>query len=119
MLPLFFEKEKTLIQWKNQPEHNENSENEKYSSDKSKETSESEPEDSGKSKRSKRLVRYIPENTYSINDHEETLKNETVEPKDSEESDRLEITVRNEFFDLRWDKCIGYFKFNSKIHSAS
>ena len=45
---------------------------EKYSSDKNKETSESEPEDSGKSKRSKRLVRYIPENTYSINDHEET-----------------------------------------------
>ena len=64
-------------------------------------------------------MRYIPENTYSINDHEETLKNETVEPKDSEGSDRSEITVRKEFFDMRWDKCIGYFKFNSKIHSAS
>ena len=64
-------------------------------------------------------MRYIPENTYSINDHEETLKNETAEPKDSEGSDRSEITVRKEFFDMRWDKCIGYFKFNSKIHSAS
>ena len=42
-------------------------------------------------------MRYIPENTYSINDHEETLKNETVEPKDSEESDRSEITVSKEF----------------------
>ena len=52
----------------------------------------------------------MPKNTYSINDHEETLKNETVEPKDSEGSDRSEITVRNEFFDMRWDKCIGYFK---------
>ena len=64
-------------------------------------------------------MRYIPENTYSINDHEETLKNETVEPKDSEGSDRSEITVRKEFFDMRWDKCIGYFKFSLKIHSAS
>ena len=48
-----------------------------------------------------RVVRYIPENTYSINDHEETLKNETVEPKDNEGSDRSEITVRKEFFDMR------------------
>ena len=46
-------------------------------------------------------MRYIPENTYSINDHEETLKNETVEPKDIEESDRSEITVRKEFFNMR------------------
>ena len=33
---------------------------------------------------------------YSSNDHEETLKNETVEPEDSEESYRSEITVRKE-----------------------
>jgi len=98
---LIFREGKNIDIMKNQPEHNENSENEKYSSDENKETSESEPEDSGKSKRSKRLVRYIPENTYSINDHEETLKNETVEPKDNEGSDRSEITVRKEFFDMR------------------
>ena len=64
---------------------------------KASESEASEPEDSGKSKRSKRLVRYIPENTYSINDHEETFKNETVEPKDSEGSDRSEITEKRIF----------------------
>ena len=42
-------------------------------------------------------MRYISENTYSINDHEEMLKNETVEPENSEESYRSEITVRKEF----------------------